>query len=366
VPVTIALVAINVLAFAAAVASGVPVLQPAPDQLARWGANIGPLTADGQPWRTVTSVFVHFGLLHLLINVVALADLGRIAERLFGSAALAFIALASGAIGAATSVAWNPWVASAGASGAVFGILGALLAYCVQPATRVPPSLLRTQWVLFAAFAAFTVVAGLTGTGIDHAAHLGGFIAGAALGAVLARPLGSPRTPLRSALAAGLAVAAFAAAMATWRNVGPAYAEEQRFIAAAREHLEGEGARVADLRESFRRWRAGDISAAAHAQALTAYARLLAATADRLDGYRLAADSPAAPRFAQETFSSVLRLRARGIERRAYAVARGSQSAATEADRLLAEADAMWERAACGAQRSPLLRCASKRTPPEP
>ncbi len=363
-PATIALVAINVATFAAGALSGVPLLDPPPDALLPWGANIGPLTTDGQPWRTLTSAFVHFGLLHLVVNMVALADLGRVAERLYGSGSFLLIALASGAVGGAASVAWNPWVHSAGASGSVFGILGALLAYALHPATRVPPRVLRNQAIVVVAFAAFTVVIGFAGTGIDHAAHAGGFACGALLGSVLARPSSAPGTPLATALALGLALAAFGVAMTAWRNVGPAYAEERRFVAEARAYLAAEPHRVAALRESFRRWRAGEITRTAHAQDLAAYAATLRETADALERPLLSPESPSRPIEARSTMVSVLRLRARGLEQRALAVRTGSQQAADEAERLLAEADALWQRASCTGPRSPLLRCAPRDAKP--
>jgi membrane associated rhomboid family serine protease len=354
-----------VLAFAAATLGGAPFLDPASEHLARWGANIGPLTADGQPWRTATGAFAHFGLVHLLINMTALADLGRTAERLFGSGPFLAIALASGAIGGAVSVAWNPWVQSAGASGMVFGVLGALLAYGFLPDTRMPRHLVRLHGMVAAGFFAFTAIASLAGVGVDHAAHLGGLASGAALGAVLCRPLAEPRSrigPARLALAAALAAGSFGIAAAQWRNVGPAWAEEQRFVAATRAYLDGEAARVAALRESHAKWRAGELSRAAHARDLREYARLLAATADDLHRYRVSPESPAAPRAAQEALSTVLRLRAQGVERRAVAIETGRADAAADADRLLAEADALWDRAACRERRSPLLRCSRAAT----
>jgi membrane associated rhomboid family serine protease len=344
-----------------------PLLHPSPETVGDRGANIGPLTADGQAWRALTSVFVHFGLLHLAVNMAATIDLGRTAERLFGHMAFLAIFLASGAVGAAASVAWNPWVHSAGASGAIFGILGALLAYSTAPATRVPRDVLRTQALVGAAFIAFTLAIDLAGAGVDHAAHAGGAACGAVLGRLLARPLGAPLPrvpPGRAVLAAVFALTAFAAAAATWRNVGPAYAEERRFVAEARAYLDAEGARTAALRESFRRWRAGEISRQTHAGEVAEYARRLAETASNLERHRLSDESPSAPVFAQQALVEVLRLRAAGMERRALAVAKGHRGHAAEADRLLAEADARWEQAACAAPRSPLLRCAPRKPPP--
>lgn len=344
---------------------GSPLLDPHPETLARWGANVGPLTADGQWWRTLTSIIVHFGLLHLAVNTAALADLGRTAERLFGHWPFLFIAIASGAVGAAASVAWNPWVHSAGASGAIFGILGALLAYAAKPQTRVPRALLRSQALLGTAFVAFTVLVDLAGAGVDHAAHAGGAACGVVFGWLLARPLAAPLPrvpPARVVAAAGFALAAFAALAASWRNVGPAYAAERRFVAEARAYLDGEAARTSALRESFQRWRAGEITRMEHAAEVSAYARLLAETAAGLARHRLSAESPSAPVYAQVTLVEVLRLRAAGMERRAVAVASASRSAAAEADRLLAEADARWASAACDTPRSALLKCAPRKS----
>jgi len=359
-PATFALIALNVLVFAVAVARGVPLVDPPADSLTAYGANVGPLTTDGQWWRAITSVFVHFGLVHLAVNMVALADLGRTAERLYGSVSLLLIAIASGAVGGAVSVASNPWTDSAGASGAIFGVLGAMIAYAAVPATRTPRRLLWTWAAVAIGFIAFTLVVHRLGTPVDHAAHLGGLASGAAIGAVLARPLGSPRPRLRIqrlTMAAALGIAAFCVPAAMWRNIGPAYADEARFVADARAHLDGEAARVAALRESFRKWRANEITRAAHARDLTAYAALLRETAERMEGYRLSPDSPSHPVAAREVIVATLRLRAQGIDQRALAVVRNDRKAASEADRLLKEADAAWQRGACGEERSSLLKC---------
>ena len=359
-PATYALIAINVLVFAAAVAQGVPPLDPPADALTPWGANVGPLTTDGQWWRTLTSVFVHFGLVHLAVNMAAIADLGRTAERLFGSLSFLLIALASGAVGGAVSVLWNPWGDSAGASGAVFGVLGALIAYAALPATRTPRGVLWTYAALAGGFIAFTAIVHGLGTPVDHAAHLGGLACGAAIGALLARPLGKPRPRVgveRALLAGMVATAAFCIPAGAWRNTGPAYADEARFVADARAYLEGEAQRVAALRESFRRWRAGDVPRAVHAKELNAYAAHLRETAARMESYRLSPDSPADPVAAREVILETLRLRAQGIEQRAVAVSRNDRKAASEAERLLQEADAVWQRGACDAHRSTLLKC---------
>src|SRR4051812_48296280 len=116
------IVALNVLVFAAVVAAGVSPLSPTGRDLVRFGASFGPLTVGGQPWRLLTSTFLHFGLLHIGMNMYVLWGAGGFVERLFGHGRFAAIYLAAGLVGAAASLLVHPLGASAGASGAVFGV----------------------------------------------------------------------------------------------------------------------------------------------------------------------------------------------------------------------------------------------------
>src|SRR5215472_14452973 len=92
-------VALNVLVFAVMVAMGASALNPTIDDVIPWGADYGPLTLGGQPWRFVTNVFVHFGAIHLLANMAALLSAGPIVERLFGPLAFAAVYVAAGIMG---------------------------------------------------------------------------------------------------------------------------------------------------------------------------------------------------------------------------------------------------------------------------
>ena len=93
-----------------------------------WGANFGPLTVGGQWWRLLTCVFLHGGLLHIAFNMWCLWDLGRLAESVYGHWTFAIVYLICGLSASIGSVLWNPAVLSVGASGAIFGIAGALIA----------------------------------------------------------------------------------------------------------------------------------------------------------------------------------------------------------------------------------------------
>ena len=183
------LVILNSLVFAAMLAAGSGFWITDLELATRWGSNFGLLTSDGQWWRLFSSLFLHQGFMHLLFNMWALWGAGRLAERLYGSAAFLFIYAGAGVAASLSSIAWNPLINSVGASGAIFGILGACLVFLMRRDTRVPASIVKAQGLSMAAFVLFNLVNGFTTTNIDNAAHVGGLIAGCLFGWMLARPL---------------------------------------------------------------------------------------------------------------------------------------------------------------------------------
>jgi rhomboid protease GluP len=188
-PVTVGLVAINTLVFLLTVFAGAEWIVPRGNVQVAWGSNFGPFTTDGEWWRLLTSLFIHFGVIHLAFNMWALATFGPLTERLFGSVNYLLIYLVAGVTGSLASISWRPDVNSAGASGAIFGILGALLAAHLRNRKTMPSSVLqplRTSTLVFVGYALFN---GFTTTGIDVAAHLGGLTAGFLIGLVMARPI---------------------------------------------------------------------------------------------------------------------------------------------------------------------------------
>lgn len=137
--VTPALVGLNVLVFLAMIMGGVHPFEPTTGSLLQWGANYGPMTVSGgQWWRLAASMYLHVGLIHLAFNMFVLWQAGGFIERLLGNAGFLIVYTASGLAGALVSVAWHPYVVSAGASGAIFGLYGALLGYLVVRATQFP------------------------------------------------------------------------------------------------------------------------------------------------------------------------------------------------------------------------------------
>jgi rhomboid protease GluP len=162
--------------------------------LVRLGSNFGPYTTAGDWWRVLTCMFLHAGVIHLAFNMWALASFGPFVERLYGSVPYALLYLVAGMAGSLASVSWNPAINSVGASGAIFGLLGALMAAQMRSAGSFPPGVLRPLRSSSLIFTAVGLSAGFLSTGVDNAAHLGGVAAGFLLGLLLSRPV----TGLRS------------------------------------------------------------------------------------------------------------------------------------------------------------------------
>jgi len=315
-PVTSAMVAANLAVFVFIALHGGGWGVARPEAFPGLGSNFGPLTTDGHWWRLASSVFVHFGLLHLAVNLYALWDVGRLVERLYGSVPYAFLYAASGVAGSLASVAWNPWVHSAGASGAIFGVLGALLAYALKPGMGLAPEIVRAHRAAALVFIGYSLAIGLVGSGIDNAAHLGGLVTGSALGYVLARPVAAgPRSisaPQALAAVAILAVTLGAAA-SHMRNTGPAYREEEAFRTALEGFIE-EGRPLEEaVRQGFALWRKRALRDEELIRLLETEAAHAERGIARLTAFRLDPTSPSRWREVQATL-----LRALPLQRDAY------------------------------------------------
>lgn len=188
-PLTPCLIAINIIVFIAMASTGAGIDKVDSTAAMHWGSNYGPLTTDGQWWRLVTAMFVHFGLLHVGMNMYALYMSGRVVEKLYGSTRFILLYLFAGIVGGMTSLLWNPQVNSAGASGAIFGVFGGLLAFMVNKRNDVPASSLSQVGMSLLLFGGYSLFNGFVHQGIDNAAHLGGLVGGFAMGMALARPL---------------------------------------------------------------------------------------------------------------------------------------------------------------------------------
>lgn len=195
-----------------------------------FGANFGPYTLSGEWWRLLTYMFLHGGAMHIFFNMWCLWDLGRLCESLYGRWTFAAIYLITGVAGGLASVAWNPGVLSVGASGAIFGLAGALAASFYLGEFSLPSIAVRSTFRSLAVFIGFNVLFGFGynvflggNSGIDNAAHIGGLVSGAILGALMARLAPQQDAPLRRATLVGvvaLAVVAAGFGVRQWRG-GP-------------------------------------------------------------------------------------------------------------------------------------------------
>jgi membrane associated rhomboid family serine protease len=207
----IVLLGINVLVFLVEMALGGSTNLSV---LARMGAMVPGLVAQGEYWRLVTAMFLHIGIPHLLLNSLGLYIFGNLIEQVLGTVRFLAIYLVSGFVASVTSFAFgSPVALAAGASGAIFGLLGAWLAYNLR---RRSLSLARANIQGALVLIAINVVFGLSVPGIDNLAHIGGLAAGVVAG-FLAEGVG-PRATRNVTAVGGLALLVLgAAALAAWR-----------------------------------------------------------------------------------------------------------------------------------------------------
>jgi rhomboid protease GluP len=147
-----------------------------------FGANYGGLVLLGQIWRLITAIFLHIGILHLAFNSMALYTLGPQVEEIYGREKFLFLYLATGVAGNLASFAYNLFIrhtviTSAGASGALFGMIGVMAVYGHRRGGTYGQTIRRSmiQWALYG------LVYGLLLFQVDNAAHIGGLITGAGL-----------------------------------------------------------------------------------------------------------------------------------------------------------------------------------------
>jgi rhomboid protease GluP len=218
--VTTTVVAVNVGAWILTVLLGADWLAPAPQALLVLGGNFLPVTVE-QPWRLASSTILHAGIIHLAFNMWAMLNMGRIAERFYGNAQFALIYLLAGLFGSLASLFWSAREAvSVGASGAIFGVAGALLAALLTKPHKLPGALVASMRPSLLLFVGYSLFMGFTASMIDNAAHIGGLVSGFVLATVMVerfdwdeyRRLGAVRA------AAAVAGSLFVAAI-VWRLV---------------------------------------------------------------------------------------------------------------------------------------------------
>ncbi|WP_066268794.1 rhomboid family intramembrane serine protease [Hydrogenophaga palleronii] len=174
-------IAVNVAVWLFNLLDGMSPMKPTPAELFAWGANsTTAVVRDGEYWRLFTATVLHGGVLHLGLNMFALWDAGRRVCRWYGNGQFLLIYLGAGLAGSALSLHFSSQQAvSVGASGAVFGVLGALLVGVYQHRASVPKAMATQLMTSQGVFVALMLAQGFARSGIDNAAHVGGLLAGA-------------------------------------------------------------------------------------------------------------------------------------------------------------------------------------------
>ncbi len=189
---TTALIAINVAVYVAMVVSGVSPITPSNEHLLKWGADYGPYTFNGQYWRAISSAFVHGGVIHLLVNMWCLWNLGRLLEKFLGpfvTIAVYFLT----ALGASMlSLSWEPIRISVGASGAIFGVAGVLITVLYYGKFNLLPESVKKLLGYVVRFALINLAYGFVAARVDNMAHLGGLVSGLLIGLFLAQTVALP------------------------------------------------------------------------------------------------------------------------------------------------------------------------------
>lgn len=154
--------------------------ETSPEMLILFGAKFNPLITDGEYWRLLTSMFIHIGIIHLFFNLYALFILGKSVEFFFGKIDFLVIYFISGLWGSLFSYAFNDSI-SAGASGAVFGLIGALISFFAINKEMFGKSGKQTL-ISMILIAVLNLAIGFSTSGIDNFAHIGGLLGGISLG----------------------------------------------------------------------------------------------------------------------------------------------------------------------------------------
>jgi len=173
------LVCLNVAIFILMALSGVNVIFPNAESLIPWGANYRPETLDGEWWRLVTNCFLHFGFLHLFMNMFALVYIGLLLETYLGRSRFLMAYLLTGISASVTSLWWHDFSVCAGASGAIFGMSGVFLAMLTT--NLIEKSKRKPLLIGVGVFVGYNLLNGINGN-IDNAAHIGGLISGLGIG----------------------------------------------------------------------------------------------------------------------------------------------------------------------------------------
>jgi rhomboid protease GluP len=324
--VTISLAALNTLVFLRAVV-GDGALSDA-GTLVAWGGSFAPRTTNGEWWRLATTAFVHAGMLHLIVNVAALVQVGLLLERLVGHSTFAVVYFGAAVFASLVSLHTNPMLVNVGASGAIFGLYGLLAASSawslVQPSSvTIPLQAIARLGPTAAVFVLYTIVTGSPGIRPELAGLIVGFVCGVGL----TRGIGERKPgwrPLAATLGATVLIAA--AVALPIRGVADVRPEIERIVAI-------EGRTTGAYEAAVNQFRLGAIKAEALAQLID---RTIMPELHAAQGRLKALDRDRVPQEHQPLVADAdeyLRLRDESWRLRAEALRKSNMATLRKADR---------------------------------
>ena len=186
-PLTYILIALNVLIYLVSAVLSESFIDMRTETLVQLGALYGPYTVAQQEWyRLFTAMFLHGGMTHLLMNMVSLYIVGRAAEIYFDTRAYLVIYLFSGLIGGLASLYMHPGSVGVGASGAIFGVFGALAGFFLAHRDKIA-SQSKAFMKDFGIIIGLNLVIGLSIPAVDVSAHIAGLLVGIVSGFTLSK-----------------------------------------------------------------------------------------------------------------------------------------------------------------------------------
>ena len=184
---TYTIIALNVLVFLLMAFNGAGIIEPDGLVHIQWGSNYKPLTLSGDWWRLFTNTFIHFGIIHLAMNMYCLYMIGIYLEPMLGKTKYVTAYICTGILASLVSLWWHKETAnSAGASGAIFGMYGLFLALLTT--SLIPKAARQPLLQSIGIFIAYNLFFGMKG-GIDNSAHIGGLISGFGIGYIYAHSI---------------------------------------------------------------------------------------------------------------------------------------------------------------------------------
>lgn len=258
---TYGLIAVNVTVWLALLRVGGGMAGTPSDVLLAWGGNAASEVQRGQWWRMASAMFLHSGLMHVALNMLGLYAAGVAVERIYGHRQFALIYLGSGLVGGGLSLHFAAQSAvSVGASGAVFGVTGALLVGLLQHREQLPKSFGKQTFGSLGFFILYSLAQGFTKPGIDNAAHVGGLLAGCILAYLLPKQFDHDTYVRQYKSRAAIGLVLIAGATISLATLAPPAAVDQQGVIAFLHGMRKLGAALHALEDEVQQVKSGKLS----------------------------------------------------------------------------------------------------------